>query len=99
MLSLGGLTIGRARYEPGWKWSADVGASTGIKWCPVEHIGLVISGKAAVAMKNGPTVIMEPGDLFHIAPEHDSWVVGEEPYVSVHFMGAETYATSNSLGS
>ena len=29
----------------------------------------------------------------HIPPEpHDSWVVGDQPYVSLHFMGAEHYA-------
>jgi len=31
--------------------------------------------------------------LFHVLPGHDSWVVGDEPYVSLHFLGAETYAT------
>ena len=35
-----------------------------------------------------------PGDLFHIAPGHDSWVVGDEPYISLHFEGAESYASS-----
>jgi len=23
---------------------------------------------------------------------HDSWVIGDEPYVSLHFLGAEKYA-------
>ncbi len=27
-----------------------------------------------------------------IGPGHDSWVVGDEPYVSLHFMGADSYA-------
>jgi hypothetical protein len=27
-----------------------------------------------------------------VAPGHDSWVVGEEPYVSLHFLGAGDYA-------
>jgi hypothetical protein len=30
--------------------------------------------------------------LFYIPPGHDSWVVGDEPYVSLHFLGAEKYA-------
>ena len=55
-----GMTVGRASYEPGWKWS--------------EHVGT------------------GPGDLFAIPPGHDSWVVGDEPYVSLHFLGAEEYA-------
>jgi hypothetical protein len=36
---------------------------------------------------------MEPGDLFYVPPGHDSWVVGGEPYVSLHIMGSEDYAT------
>jgi hypothetical protein len=35
---------------------------------------------------------MKAGDLFYIEPGHDSWVVGNEPYVSLHFMGAGEYA-------
>ncbi|MDX1392918.1 MAG: hypothetical protein R3195_00950 [Gemmatimonadota bacterium] len=37
-------------------------------------------------------VELSAGDLFHIPPEpHDSWVVGDEPYVSLHFLGADNY--------
>jgi hypothetical protein len=35
---------------------------------------------------------MRAGDLFYIPPGHDSWVVGDEAYVSLHFMGADDYA-------
>ena len=39
---------------------------------------------------------LRAGDLFYIPPvPHDSWVVGEQPYVSLHFLGAEHYATLN----
>jgi DNA-binding transcriptional MocR family regulator len=30
--------------------------------------------------------------LLYIAPGHDSWVIGDEPYASLHFEGAESYA-------
>jgi len=33
-----------------------------------------------------------PGDIFYIGPGHDSWVVGDEPYVSLHLLGAAQYA-------
>ena len=34
------------------------------------------------------------GTVFYIPSEpHDSWVVGSEPYVSLHFHGAAVYAT------
>jgi hypothetical protein len=92
LVHIGGMTIGRATYDPGWKWSVDVGRAAGLKNCMVEHVGLVISGKAVAAMEDGRVVEMNAGDLFYIAPGHDSWVVGDEPYVSLHFMGAADYA-------
>ena len=34
------------------------------------------------------------GDLFEIGPGHDSVVIGDEPYVSIHFLGADQYGTT-----
>lgn len=94
LVRLGPMTIGRAVYEPGWKWSTHVGELTGATHCAVEHVGLVISGVAAVAFENGQVEELREGMLFHIpADPHDSWVIGDAPYVSLHFMGAQHYAT------
>ena len=95
VVEIGGMTIGRARYEPGWRWSEHVGAITGTATCEVEHLGMVVSGRAAVTMNDGRELVMEPGDLFAIPPVHDSWVVGDEPYVSLHFLGASDYAATH----
>ena len=92
IVRLGGMTIGRATYQPGWRWSADVGAATGLASCPVEHVGLVISGCATAAMDDSTIYELRAGDLFHIPPGHDSWVLGDEPYISLHFLGADDYA-------
>ena len=92
LVRIGGMVIGRASYDPGWRWSVDVGGPTGQSRCMVEHVGLVIAGRAVAAMTDGRVIEMKAGDLFYIAPGHDSWVVGEEPYVSLHFMGAGEYA-------
>jgi len=93
IVKVGSMTIGRASYEPGWKWSEHVGPTMGgVTSCSVEHVGLVISGSAACQMDDGRYYEMKPGDLFYIGPGHDSWVVGDEPYVSLHFLGAEHYA-------
>ena len=93
IVKLGGMTIGRATYEPGWKWSTHVGAATGAERCEVEHVGMVISGRATAAMSDGRVIEMKAGDVFYIGPGHDSWVVGSEPYVSLHFLGADQYAS------
>jgi quercetin dioxygenase-like cupin family protein len=93
LVRLGGLTIARATYEPGWKWSVHVGPQSGSSRCTVEHVGLVVSGTATAAFDDGHVVELQAGELFHIPPEpHDSWVVGDQPYVSIHLLGADTYA-------
>lgn len=93
IVRLGGMTIGRATYEPGWKWSEHVGPGVGAKRCSVEHVGMVLSGSATAAFEDGTVVEMRAGELFYIPPTpHDSWVVGNVPYVSLHFLGADHYA-------
>ena len=93
LVTIGGMTIGRATYEPGWKWSEHVGKALGKTHCDVEHVGLVISGSAMVAFENEPIQTVTPGTLFYVPKKvHDSWVIGDEPYVSIHFLGADHYA-------
>jgi hypothetical protein len=92
LVSLGGVTVGRASYEPEWVWSEHVGKPAGQELCEVEHVGLVVSGRCAVKMADESEAVLEPGDLFFIRPGHDSWVVGDEPYVSLHLLGASDYA-------
>jgi len=93
IVHVGGMTIGRASYEPGWKWSQHVGPGVGATRCHVEHIGMVVAGCATAAFEDGRVIEMRAGDLFYIPPlPHDSWVVGDAAYVSLHFLGADHYA-------
>ena len=93
VVRIGPRVVGRATYEPGWKWSEHVGPTVGATRCTVEHVGMVLSGAATAAFDDGPTVELRAGSLFYIpAIPHDSWVVGDTPYVSLHLMGAEDYA-------
>ena len=93
LVRIGGMSIGRATYEPGWKWSEHVGKPLGETSCRVEHVGLVLAGRAVAAMDDGRQIEMKTGDIFYIAPGHDSWVVGDEQYVSLHLLGATDYAS------
>jgi hypothetical protein len=43
-------------------------------------------------MADGRIFEMKAGDLFYVPPGHDSWVVGDESYVSIHLMGSDDYA-------
>ena len=93
IVNIGGMTIGRATYEPGWKWSEHVGPGVGSALCSVEHVGLVVSGTCAVALEGGRVFELHAGELFHVPPvPHDSWVIGDREYVSLHFLGAAQYA-------
>ena len=93
IVRIGGLTLGRASYEPGWRWSVDVGPRVGAERCTIEHVGMVLAGTATAALDDGRVFELRAGEVFHVPPvPHDSWVVGDEPYVSLHFLGADEYA-------
>ena len=77
LIRIAGTTLGRARYEPGWKWSKHVAPVVGTRSCQVAHLGLVLEGRAMVRMDDGREFELKPGDIFHIAPGHDSWVLGD----------------------
>lgn len=91
---IGATDVGRAIYEPGWRWSEHVRPLVGTELCEVNHVGLVLSGSAAVRMADGQECVIAAGDFFAIPPGHDSWVIGDERYVSLHLQGAETYAAA-----
>jgi quercetin dioxygenase-like cupin family protein len=93
LVRIGGMSIGRATYLPGWRWSEHVGRRLGQAHCHIEHVGLVLAGAATAAFADGRVIEMREGDLFYVPPEpHDSWVVGDMPYVSLHFVGTDEYA-------
>src|SRR5262249_3742174 len=93
---LAGTALGRATYQPGRRWSTHAGHALGLSRCQGEHVALGLSGVAAAAFTDGEVTELHAGDLFHIGPvPHDSWVVGDDPYVSLHFLGADHYATDD----
>jgi hypothetical protein len=93
LVRLGGMSIGRATYQPGWKWSEHVGPKVRQSRCTLAHVGLVLEGTAVAAFDDGRIIELRAGSFFYIPPiPHDSWVLGDTPYVSLHFLGSEDYA-------
>ncbi len=93
LLDLPGMTIGKATYNPGWKWSEDVSPLSDTEFCNVEHLGMVLEGRATVVFEDKNIRTLGEGDVFYVPPvPHDSWVVGDVDYVSIHFLGADSYA-------
>ncbi len=94
VVTLDGVTVGRAVFEPGWKWSESVRPIAGTESCEVAHVGYVISGRMQVRMDDGTELDLRPGDAVTIPPGHDAWVLGGEPCVMLDFSGADQYAKS-----
>jgi quercetin dioxygenase-like cupin family protein len=92
LVTLPNLTIGRAVFEPGWRWSQDVKPIAGTDSCEQPHTGYVISGRLATRMNDGQELEFGPGEAFYIPPGHDGWTVGNEQAVVLDITGMENYA-------
>lgn len=92
LVKLGNVTVGRAVFEPGWRWSKHVAPIAGTESCQAAHTGYVISGRMKVVMDGGREAEVGPGSAFVIAPGHDAWTVGDEACVVLDFTGMDEYA-------
>lgn len=92
VVSIGGRTVGRGTFEPGWRWSENVKPIAGTDTCEVSHLGYVLAGRMRVEMDDGSEAECGPGDVVAIPPGHDAEVVGDEPCVLVDFGEFGDYA-------
>lgn len=91
VLNFGDITIMRATFQAGWKWSECVKPTVGTHSCEVPHINYIISGKIMIAMDNGMQKELGVGDVAVIPPGHDAWVVGDEPCIAIDFSAGKIY--------
>jgi quercetin dioxygenase-like cupin family protein len=84
--------VGRARFEPGWKWSKHVKPIAKTESCQAAHMGYFVSGRMKVVMDDGQEAEFGPGDLMVCPPGHDAWIVGNEPCVVIDWQGVADYA-------
>ncbi len=92
VVTLGHTTMGRAVFEPGWRWSEHVKPLAGTDSCQAEHTGVCLEGHMIVKMDDGTQMEYGPGDAFYMPPGHDAWVVGGERCVMVDVTGVAQYA-------
>jgi ethanolamine utilization protein EutQ (cupin superfamily) len=92
VITIGDVTLGLARFEPGWKWSESLKPVAGTESCQVEHLGYVLSGRLLTRMDDGTEAEAVAGDLVFIPPGHNGWVVGNEPVLFLQVEGAAPYA-------
>ena len=94
LIKIGGATIGRAVFQPGWKWSTSVQPLVKTRSCEAPHFQYHVSGVLKVVMDDGAEFVCRPGDVSLLPSGHDAWVVGNEPAVVVDFQGMVDYARS-----
>ena len=94
LLKVGGATVGRATFEPGWRWSTSVQPIAKTKSCEAPHFQYHVSGVLMALMDDGTELECKPGDVSLLPSGHDAWVVGNEPAVIVDFQGMIDYAKS-----
>ena len=92
LVSLGGVSFGRATLQPGWKWSTSVKPIAKTESCQAPHLQYHMSGRLRVVMDDGSEDEFGPGDVSLIPPGHDAWVDGTEPFVGIEVQSADQFA-------
>ena len=92
LVKIGGAVIGRATFEPGWKWSTSLQPLVKTKSCEAPHFQYHVSGTIKILMDDGTQFECKAGDVSLLPEGHDAWVVGSEPAVVVDFQGMIDYA-------
>jgi class 3 adenylate cyclase len=94
VLTLDESPVGRAVYDPGWRWTSDMPAIAGTASCQLHHLGYSISGRMHVVTDDGQELDIEPESIYEIPAGHDAWVVGDEPWVTVEWTSARTFGVA-----
>lgn len=92
LVHIGGATIGRGIFEPGWRWSTSVQPIAKTHSCEAAHFQYHVAGIVHVVMDDGTELDCKPGDISLLPSGHDAWVVGDEEAIVVDFQGMVDYA-------
>jgi mannose-6-phosphate isomerase-like protein (cupin superfamily) len=92
MVNMAGGPVGRATFQPGWRWSEHVKPIAKTDSCEAAHMGYFVSGRMNVVMDDGQEMEFQPGDFAVIPAGHDAWTVGSEPCVVIDWQGFADYA-------
>jgi class 3 adenylate cyclase len=97
-VDLGDITVGRITAAPGWRWYEDVRPRVGGEWCEARHVGVVLSGRFGVTMRDGTKLEFGPDDAFEIPAGHDGYTLGDEPCVQIEWSGLRAFAGFSLMG-
>ena len=86
------VSIGRAIFEPGWRWSNDLKPLVETESCQAAHTGYCLKGSMTIRMDDGKEFQIGAGEAFRIPAGHDAWVNGNETCELLDFTGYGDYA-------
>ncbi len=92
LVFVGEEVIARVVQYPGWRWSNDMRAIAGGKWCESHHVGVTLSGRQGAELRDGTILEYGPDDVYDIPPGHDGFTIGDEPAVMIEWSGPRTWA-------
>ena len=92
LLNFRGAMVGRAVFEPGWKWSKSLKPMVKTKSCEAPHFQYHVSGVLHIKADDGTERDVKPGEVSMLGAGHDAWVVGNEAVVVIDFQGMVDYA-------
>ena len=95
LIKVGGATIGRAVFEPGWRWATSVQPLAGTSTCEAPHFQYHVAGVLRIRMDDGAEFDCRAGDVSLLPSGHDAWVVGDEAAIVVDFQGMLDYAVAH----
>lgn len=72
LVNLTAGAVGRATFQPGWRWSEHIKPLAKTGSCQAAHMGYFISGRMNVVMDDGEEMEFVPGDFSIIPPGHDA---------------------------
>jgi uncharacterized protein YjlB len=94
LITINGARIGRATFEPGWRWSTSVQPIAHTRSCEAPHLQYHVAGVLRIRMDDGHEFECGPGDVSLLPSGHDAWVVGHKAVIVVDFQGMVDYAIS-----
>jgi quercetin dioxygenase-like cupin family protein len=92
LVNLDAAPVGRATFEPGWRWSLHVKHIAKTASCEAAHTCYFVAGRMKVVMDDGEELEYGPGDFAIMPPGHDAWIVGDTPCVVIDWQGFADYA-------
>lgn len=92
LVTIGGATVGRATFKPGWRWATSIQPIAKTHSCEAAHFQYHLAGVLHVVMDDGQELDLRKGDVSLLPSGHDAWVIGNEDAIVVDFQGIVDYA-------